>query len=335
MGKKSCARSRAILHPRQSLQALAVAVLLGVSVCATAQDYPNKPIRLVVPFPPGGGNDTVARTINIRLPGLLGQSVIIDHRPGAGGNLGAEIVARSPADGYTLLAANNSLTINLSLFSKLPFHPFKDFVPITMGATSPNVVVVHPSIPVRSVKELIALVKAQPGQITFASAGPGTPSHMAGELFRVRTGSNVLMVHYKGGGPLVIALMGGHVMMSLTNLIIVSPHIETKKLRALAVTTEKRSALVPDLPTVAEAGYPGFDTFLWVGYFAPAGTPRAIIDRLAADIGRVSQMPEIRKRFGEQGMEGGATTPEEFAAYLRKDWELWDKIIKEQGIKLD
>lgn len=335
MSNTSRARSTVILHHGKSLQALAVAVLLGVSLGAAAQDYPSKPIRLVVPFPPGGGNDTVARTMNLRLPGLLGQGVVIDHRPGAGGNIGAEIVAKAPSDGYTLLVANNSLTINLSLFSKLPFHPFKDFVPITMGATSPNVVVVHPSIPVRSVKELIALVKAQPGQITFASAGPGTPSHMAGELFRVRTGSDFLTIHYKGGGPLVVAMLGGHVMMSLTNLIIVRPHIETKKLRALAVTTEKRSALVPDLPTVAEAGYPGFDTILWVGYFAPAGTPRVIIDRLAADIGRVSQMPEIRKRFGEQGMEGGATTPAEFAAYLRKDWELWDRIIKEQGIKLD
>ena len=335
MGKKSCARSRAILHPRQSLQALAVAVLLGVSVCATAQDYPNKPIRLVVPFPPGGGNDTVARTINIRLPGLLGQSVIIDHRPGAGGNLGAEIVARSPADGYTLLIANNSLTHNLSLFSKLPYHPFKDFVPIAMGATSPNVVVVHPSVPARSVKELVALAKVRPGLITFASAGPGTPSHMAGELFRVRTGSNILHVPYKGGGPLVVALLGGHVMMAVTNLIIVKPHIETNKLRVLAVTTEKRSGLAPDLPTVAEMGYPGFDTFIWIGYFAPAGTSRVIIDRLAADIGRVLQMPEIRKRFGEQGMESGASTPDELAAFLRKDWELWDKLIKEQGIKLD
>ncbi len=336
MGITRGGASTAMMRAAPGLGALAAAALLGASVCASAQDYPNKPIRLVVPFPPGGANDIVARTINTRLPALLGQSVVIDHRPGAGGNLGAEVVARTPADGYTLLIANNSLVYNFSLFSKLPYHPFKDFVPITMSMTAPNVVVVHPSIPTRNVKELITLAKARPGQLTFASAGPGSPSHMAAELFKVRTGSNIVHIPYKGGGPLVVALLGGHVMMAVTNLAIVKPHVDAGKLRALAVTTEKRSALAPDLPTVAEAGYPGFDSLIWIGYFAPAGTPRAIIDRLATDIGRVLQTPEIRKRFNEQGMESSpSASPSEFAGFLRKYWELWDRIIKEQGIKLD
>lgn len=335
MTEKLRARARAILRPGQSLQALAVAVLLGVSAFATAQDYPSKHIRLVVPFPPGGINDTVARTVNVKLPALLGQNIIIDYRPGAGGNLGTEVAAKSPPDGYTLLIANNSLIYNLSLFSKLPYHPFKDFVPIAMGATAPNMVVVHPSIPARGVKELVALAKARPGLLIFGSAGPGTPSHLAGELFKVRTGSDILHVPYRGGGPFAIALIGGHVMLGFQSLIGAKPHVEAKKLRALAVTTEKRSALVPDLPTVAEAGYPGFDAFAWIGFFAPAGTPRAIVERLAADIRRVLQMPDIRERFGELGMESSIGTPGQFATFLRVNWELWDKLIKEQGIKLD
>lgn len=330
MGNTLHARSRAILH------ALAAAVLLGLSGGVAAQDYPNKPIRLIVPFPPGGANDIVARTINTRLPGLLGQSVVIDHRPGAGGNLGAEVAARTAPDGYTLLIANNSLLYNFSLFSKLPYHPFKDFVPISMSMTAPNIVAVHPSLPARSVKELVALAKSRPGQITYASAGPGSPTHMAAELFKARTGTNVVHVPYKGGGPLVVALLGGHVMMTVTNLAIVKPHVDSGRVRALAVTTEKRSALAPELPTVAESGYPGFDSLIWIGYFAPAGTPRPVIDRLAADIGRVLQTPEIRKRFNEQGMEAtSSASPDEFAGFLRKYWEVSDRLIKEQGIKLD
>jgi tripartite-type tricarboxylate transporter receptor subunit TctC len=300
-----------------------------------AQDYPSTFIRLIVPFPPGGINDTVARTVNIKLPGLLGQNVIIDYRPGASGNLGAEIVAKSAPDGYTLLIANNSLITNLSLYRKLPYHPFRDFVPLAMGATSPSMVVVHPSLPARSVQELVALAKARPGLITYGSAGPGTPTHLAGELFRARTGSNILHVPYKGGGPTMIALIGGEVMLGFNSPITSKPYIEAKKLRALAVTTEKRWAGAPDLPTVAEAGYPGFDAFAWIAFFAPAGTPRAITDRLAAAIGRVLQMPEIKERFAEQGMESGTGTPDEFAAFLKTNFELWDRLIREQGIALD
>jgi tripartite-type tricarboxylate transporter receptor subunit TctC len=316
--------------------AVACAAASVITTVAMAQQYPSKPIRLIVPFPPGGGNDIVARTINIKLPSLLGQNVIADNRAGAGGNIGAELAAKSPPDGYTLLIANNSLTVNLSLYSKLPYEPFRDFVPIAMGATSPNMIVVHPSLPARNVKELIALAKSKPGQITFATPGPGTPTHLAGELFRSRTGIDILQVHYKGAGPLMVDQIGGHVMVSFTAPIVSKPHVDSGKLRALAITTEKRWSGMPDLPTVAEAGYPGFDVFAWFAYFAPAGTPRDIVNRLAADIARVQQMPEIRERLANQGIDTGATgTPEAFAAFLKKDWELWDKLIKQQGIHVD
>ena len=313
---------------------LAAATLAATG--AIAQPYPSKPIRLIVPFPPGGGNDIVARTINIKLPSVLGQNVIADNRAGAGGNIGAELAAKSPPDGYTLLIANNSLTVNLSLYSKLPYEPFRDFVPIAMGATSPNMIVVHPALPVRNVKELVALAKSKPGQITFATPGPGTPTHLAGELFRTRTGISILQVHYKGAGPLMVDQIGGHVTVSFTAPIVSRPHVDSGKLRAIAITTEKRWAGMPELPTVAEAGYPGFDVFAWFAYFAPAGTPREIVNRLATDIARVQQMPEIRERLASQGIDTDATgTPDAFAAFLKKDFELWDKLIKQQGIRVE
>jgi tripartite-type tricarboxylate transporter receptor subunit TctC len=318
------------------LRNAAVFALCAAALPVLAQSYPSKPIRLIVPFPPGGGNDIVARTINIKLPSLLGQNLIIDNRAGAGGNLGAELAAKAPPDGYTLLIANNSLTINLSLYAKLPYEPFRDFAPIAMGATSPNMIVVHPALPARNVKELIALAKAKPGQMTFATPGPGTPTHLAGELFRSRAGIDVLQVHYKGAGPLMVDQIGGHVMVSFTAPIVSKPHVDSGKLRAIAITTEKRWSGMPNLPSVAESGFPGFDVYAWFAFFAPAGTPREIINRIAADIGRVQQMSEIRERLASQGIETGATgTPEGFAAFLKKDFELWDKLIKQRGIRLE
>jgi tripartite-type tricarboxylate transporter receptor subunit TctC len=306
---------------------------IAAPVCT--QTYPAKPIRLIVPFPPGGANDIVARTVNIKLPAAIGQNLIIDNRAGAGGNIGTDIAAKAPADGYTLLVANNALTANLSLYSRLPYDPFKDFVPIAMGATSPNMVVVHPSFPAHNSKQLVALAMASPGKITFASPGPGTPSHLAGELFRARTGANILHIPYKGAGPLMVDQIGGHVILSFTAPIVSRPHVEAGKLRALAVTTEKRWSGMPELPTVAEAGYPGFDVFLWVAFFAPAGTPREIVDMLATHIERVLQMPEIRERFAGQGIETGVSNREARGAFLKKDFDMWDKLIKERGIKLD
>jgi tripartite-type tricarboxylate transporter receptor subunit TctC len=324
------------MNQKSLLRTAALLAVCAAALPVLAQSYPSKPIRLIVPFPPGGGNDIVARTINIKLPSLLGQNLIIDNRAGAGGNLGAELAAKAPPDGYTLLIANNSLTINLSLYAKLPYEPFRDFAPIAMGATSPNMIVVHPALPARNVKELIALAKAKPGQMTFATPGPGTPTHLAGELFRSRAGIDVLQVHYKGAGPLMVDQIGGHVMVSFTAPIVSKPHVDSGKLRAIAITTEKRWSGMPNLPSVAESGFPGFDVYAWFAFFAPAGTPREIINRIAADIGRVQQMPEIRERLASQGIETGATgTPEGFGAFLKKDFELWDKLIKQQGIRLE
>ena len=314
--------------------------MIGASTIAPsfAQTYPTKPIRIIVPFPPGGGNDIVARTINIRLPSLLGQNLIVDNRPGAGGNLGAELAAKAPADGYNIFIANNSLITNVSLYAKLPYDPFRDFAPIIMGATSPNMIVVHPALPARNVKELIALAKAKPGEMTFATPGPGTPTHLAGELFGARAGIKVLQVHYKGAGPLMVDQIGGHVVVSFTAPIVSKPHIDSGKLRAVAITTEKRWSGMPDLPSVAESGFPGFDVYAWFAFFAPAATPRDIITRLAAEIARAQQTPEVRDRLASQGIETGATatnTPEGLAAFMKKDFELWDKLIKQTGIKVE
>lgn len=309
--------------------------LFTASGAACAQTYPSKPIRVIVPFAPGGANDITIRTLNIRLPALLGQSLIIDNRPGAGGNIGAEITAKSPPDGYTLLLANNSLIMNASLYGKLPYDPFRDFVPISMTATSPNMVVSHPALPARNVKELVALAKSKPGEISYASPGAGTSSHLAGALFGSRTGAVIQHVPYKGAGPLMVDQIGGHVMLSFTAPIVSKPHIDSGKLRAIAVTSEKRWTAMPNLPSVAESGYPGFDVYVWVAFFAPAGTPRTIVDRIAGDTAKALESSEVKERFAAASIETGASTPESLATFLRKDFELWDKVIKSQGIKLD
>ena len=309
--------------------------LLAASSAVCAQPYPNKPIRIIVPFPPGGANDIAARTLNTRLPALLGQNLIIDNRAGAGGNVGAEIASKSPPDGYTLLMANNSLITNASLYRKLPYDPFRDFIPISMTATSPNMVVSHPQLPARSVKELVALAKSKPGELIYGSPGPGTSSHLAGELFKARTATNIVHVAYKGAGPLMVDQIGGHIMLSFTAPIVSKPHIDSAKLRAIAVTSEKRWAGLPNVPSVAESGYPGFDVYVWVALFAPAGTPRPIIDKIAADVTKTLESQEIKERFAGASIEVGASTPDGLAQFMKKDFELWDKLIKSQGIKLD
>ena len=327
---------------RKNRYFLCIALLAASSaVCAqptstgSGQAYPNKPIRIIVPFPPGGANDIAARTINTRLPALLGQNLIIDNRAGAGGNVGAEIASKAPPDGYTLLMANNSLITNASLYRKLPYDPFRDFIPISMTATSPNMVVSHPQLPARSVKELVALAKSKPGELIYGSPGPGTSSHLAGELFKARTATNIVHVAYKGAGPLMVDQIGGHIMLSFTAPIVSKPHIDSAKLRAIAVTSEKRWPGLPSVPSVAESGYPGFDVYVWVALFAPAGTPRPIIDKIAADVTKTLESQEIKERFAGASIEVGASTPDGLAQFMKKDFELWDKLIKSQGIKLD
>ena len=300
-----------------------------------AQSYPNKPIRVIVPFPPGGANDIAMRTLNLRLPALLGQTLIIDNRAGAGGNVGAELAAKTPPDGYTLLAANNSLIMNASLYRKLPYEPFRDFAPIAMMATSPNMVVSHPQLPVRTVQALVALAKSQPGQLSYGSPGAGTSSHLAGELFKARTGSNIVHIAYKGAGPLTVDQIGGHVMLSFSAPIVSKAHIDAGKLRAIAVTSEKRWAAMPDLPSVAESGYPNFDVYVWVAMFAPAGTPKPIIDRVAGDITKALDSREVKERYATTSIDAPVSTPDTLAAFLKKDFAVWDKLIKAQGIRLD
>ena len=309
--------------------------LLLASTAVMAQTYPTKPIRLIVPFPPGGANDIAARTLNLRLPALLGQNLIIDNRAGAGGNVGAELAARTPPDGYTLLAANNSLIMNASLYRKLPYDPLRDFVPIAMMATSPNMVVAHPQLPVRNVKDLIALAKAQPGQLSYGSPGPGTSSHLAGELFKARTGTNIVHIAYKGAGPLTVDQIGGHVMLSFTAPIVSKPHLDSGKLKPLAVTSEKRWAGLPNIPSVAESGYTGFDVYVWVAMFAPTGTPRAIVDRLAGDVSKAIETREVKERYASASIDAPASTPDTLAAFLKQDFAVWDKLIKTQNIRLE
>ena len=326
-----------ILSPLLAATLIAACGHIAAQTTSTGsgQAYPNKPIRIIVPFPPGGANDIATRTLNIRLPALLGQNLIIDNRAGAGGNVGAEIASKAPPDGYTLLMANNSLTVNASLYRKLPYDPFRDFIPISMTATSPNMVVSHPQLPARSVKELVALAKAQPGQLIYGSPGPGTGSHLAGELFKSRTGSSIVHVAYKGAGPLMVDQIGGHIMLSFTAPIVSKPHIDSGKLRAIAVTSEKRWPGLPKIPSVAESGYPGFDVYVWVALFAPAGTPRAIIERLASDVTKALDSREVKERYASTSIDTPVSTPDSLAAFLKKDFAVWDKLIKDQGIRLE
>jgi tripartite-type tricarboxylate transporter receptor subunit TctC len=298
------------------LHALLLAPMAVAAVPALAQTYPQKAIRIVVPFPAGGTTDILARAIGQKLTEQFKQQVIIDNRPGAGANIGAEIAAKSPPDGYTLLMANNSLITNASLYRKLPYDPFRDFVPIAMTATSPNMVVSHPQLPARTVKELVALARAKPGQLTYASPGPGTSSHLAGELFRVRTATDMLHVAYKGAGPLVVDQIGGHVMLSFTAPIVSKPHLDSGKLRAIAVTSEKRWQGLPNIPSVAESGYPGFDVYVWVALFAPAGTPKPIVDRLAGNVGKALEARELKERYAAASIDAPVSTPDSLTAFL-------------------
>ena len=313
-----------------------VAVAAGaIALPAVAQPYPSKPIRLIVPFPPGGGNDIVARVINIKLPALLGQNLIVDNRAGAGGNLGAELAAKAPADGYTLFIANNSLTTNLSLYAKLPYDPFRDFAPIALGATSPNMIVVHPALPARNVRELITLAKTRPGQLHFASGSTGSAGHLAGELFKTMAGVDLIHVPYKGAAPAVVDLLGGHVEMMFDNLASALPNVRAERLRALAVTTRARSVLLPELVTLDEGGLKGFDIGTWFGVLAPAATPRDIVNTLNGGILRALAAPATRERFAALGALPAGGTPEQFAALIKSEIAKYEKIVRASGASAD
>ena len=317
--------------------ATAVVVLGGFHATAqTATSYPSKPIRIVVPFPPGGATDILARAIGFELQKAWGHSVVIENKPGAGGNTGADLVAKSPPDGYTLVMATvGTHAINMSLYAKMPYDAVKDFDPVVLVAGVPNLLVVHPSVNARTVKELTALAKAQPGKLNVASSGNGTSIHLAAELYKQMAGVDILHVPYKGSAPAVADLLGGQVQMMFDNMPVSLPHAKAGKLRALAVTSLKRSPALPDVPTMDEEGLKGFDATSWFGLLAPAGTPKDIVAKLNAASVAALATPDMRERLAAQGADPVGNTPEQFAAFIKAEIEKWAKIVKASGARVD
>jgi tripartite-type tricarboxylate transporter receptor subunit TctC len=313
------------------------AVAFTFAACALAQsNYPTKPIRLVVPFPPGGATDILAREVAQRLTEAWGQSVVVDNRPGAGGNIGTELVAKSAPDGYTLeMGTVGTHAINASLYSKLPYDHVKDFAPVILVAGVPNVLVVNLSLPVNSVQELIAYAKANPGKLNFASSGSGTSIHLSGELFKVMAGVDMTHVPYKGSAPALQDLIGGRVQLMFDNLPPSLPQIKGGKLKALAVTSSTRAPALPDTPTIAESGLPGFEASSWFGVLAPAGTPPAIIAKLNAEIAKWLTTPEAREKLLALGADAAGGTPEDFARHIQLETTKWAKVVKDSGAKVD
>jgi tripartite-type tricarboxylate transporter receptor subunit TctC len=313
---------------------MVLASALGFMATAQAQ-YPTKPIRFILPFPPGGGTDTLGRIIGAKLGDGLGQQVLMDNRPGAGANIGAEIAAKSPPDGYTLLMGNVAHAINMSLYSKLNYNFLKDFAPVSLLASTPNIVVVHPSIPAKSVKELVALAKSRPDALDYASSGSGSSAHLAGVLFEQMAGVKMNHIPYKGGGPAVIALVGGQVAIGFATTPSVISHIKSGKLRGLAVTGGKRSPSTPDLPTVSEAGVKGYEVSGWYGILVPTGTPKEAITRLHAESVKAIKLRDVKERLDATGFEGIGTTPDEFGTFIRSEVEKWGKVVKASGARVE
>jgi len=307
---------------------------LAIPASAYAQVYPAKPVRMIVAYPPGGGTDIVGRMVAQKLGETLGQSVLVENRGGASGNLGTELAARAVPDGYTILMGNVAPNaINVSLFKNLAFDPVADFVPVSLVASTPNILVVHPSIPARTVKEVIALAKAKPGTLNFASAGVGSSSHLAGELFRILAGADIVHVPYKGAGPAIVDVLSGQVQLYFATMPAAMPHVKSGKLAAVAVTSSRRSQALPDLPTTAEAGVPGYEASTWYGVLAPARTPAAVIARLHENIVKILAVSETRARLADQGFEPVGNSPEEFGAYIKSEIAKWGKVIGDAGIR--
>ena len=321
---------------------LAVAALAVMALApAHAQTWPSKPVRIIVPFPPGGTTDIVARSIGVELQRMWQHPVVIENRAGAGGNIGADAVAKSPGDGYTLLMGTvGTHAINQALYaqsgSKMPFDPVKDFVPITLVAGVPNVMVINPKLPVNSVAEFIAYAKARPGQLNMSSSGNGTSIHLTGELFKTVTGTYMVHFPYRGSAPAVTDLISGNMNVMFDNLPSALPHIKSGRLKALAVTSRTRSPALPDVPTIEEAaGLKGFDASSWFGLFAPAGTPRTVVDKIQADVAKALSQPAVRERFVAQGADPGGNTPDQFAAFIRAETEKWTRVVKFSNAKVD
>jgi tripartite-type tricarboxylate transporter receptor subunit TctC len=300
---------------------------------AFAQDYPTRPVRLVVASTPGGGTDLSARAIAPRLSEQLGRPVVVENRPGATTTIGGEYVARSAPDGHTLLMGVSSLTINPYLMARMPYDVVKDFAPVTQVVIAPNMLIAHPSLPVHSVRELIAFARARPGQLNFAAGSPGSNQHMAIELLLSMTGLKIVHVPYKGQGPALLDTVAGHVPLMMSNILSALPHVKSGRVRALGVTSKKRTAVVPDIPTIAETGVPGYEVVQWYGILAPAATPRDIIAKVHTATVRVLKDPTLHAHFIADGGEPVGGTPEEFAAVIRVDLEKWGKVVREIGLK--
>ena len=319
----------------KALAAALAALGLLVSVAAQAQAYPGKTVKLVVPYPPGGPTDIVARVIGQKLFEQTGQQFIVDNRAGAGGNIGAEAVARSPADGYTLLIATTAHAINMSLFKKLGYDTLKDFAPVSLLTYGPLVIVTHPSLPVQNVRELIALAKAKPDSINFASSGNGQSTHLSGELFNTMAGVKMTHIPYKGSAPALTDVMGGQASLMFDTMLSAMPFVKAGKLKALAVTSATRSPAAPDLPTVAESGIPGFETFAWNGVLVPLGTPKEVVARLSAELKRAMEAPEVKEKFSAQGFAAAWNTPEAFGTFLQAEVDKWSMVVKASGTTVD
>lgn len=312
-----------------------VLIAAGTAHEAQAQAYPAKPIRIVVPFPPGGTTDILTRVIGQKLTEAWGQQVIIDNRVGASGNIGTEAVVRSAGDGYTLLSASTVNTVNPSLYSKLSYDPLKDFTPITLLAQVANILVVHPSLPVKTVKEFIAFAKKRPGELNFSSAGNGSAPHLTAEMFKMRTGVNIVHVPYKGAPPAMNDLLAGHVALTFATAPSGVPHVQSGRLRALGVSSATRIPALPNVPTIAEAGVPGYEAIGWNGLVGPSGMPQAVVGRLNAEIVKIMRVPEVSKRLGDLGLELRTSTPAEFAAFLKAEVVKWAKVVKDSGARID
>jgi tripartite-type tricarboxylate transporter receptor subunit TctC len=316
--------------------AAALFVALAFSGAAAAQGWPEKPVRFIVGFTPGGPSDIIARALGQKLADLWGQQVVIENRPGAGGNIAAEIAAKSAPDGTTWLLGNNSiLATNQSLYRKLGYDPVKDFAPVALVALQPNILVVNPGVPANSVKELIALARAKPGQLNYASSGSGAAAHLAGELFKAMTGVDMVHIPYKGAQPALTDVISGQAQLMFATSASVIPYIKAGRLRALAVTTARRSATVPELPTLSEAGVPGFEALTWHGVVVPSATPAPIIERLNRDIVKVLRLPDLRERLESLGAELATGTPRDFADYIAREIPKWEKVVKDSGARAE
>jgi len=318
---------------RLSIKPLAVAVCALIAIAAAAQDYPSRPLRFIVPFTAGGGGDMIIREVAQRLTARLGQTVVVDNRAGAGGSLGTEIVAHAAPDGLTLLMANVApMAINVSVYKKLNYDPVKDFAPITLLASFPNILVLHPSVPATNLPQLIALARTKPGQLTYASAGAGSTTQLAAEFFKSRANIDLIHVPYKGGGAALIDLVAGQVTLYFSSLPAALPLVRSNRLRALGVTGLARALAAPEVPTIAESGFPGFEAVTWIGAVAPAGTPRAIVTRLNGELVEIMQAADMREKMIAQGAEPMTNTPEHFAAYIKSEIVKWAAVVKQAGI---